>query len=223
MKALIIFYFILFSSCAKAQDNILSINFKEIQFKKVCDFINRQKENKIINFIDVKGSYSEKESKSYKKHHQSYLIKKPIEEVWASYNNTSPAKSWNGKMLNFGCLISKKNNSISYMNDNYGGAEVGQVFYVNLKLLKGFYNLAVAFEVTKLSEENYTIEYSYVHGGKTQGKQWMTMTSTPDGHTRISHYTLYKSSSQLRDLLLYPYVHELAINEFHHNMLLSNQ
>jgi hypothetical protein len=223
MKALLIFCTIVFSFCATAQDNILSINFKEIKFKKVRAFINHQKENKVIDFNDVKGSYSEAENKSYKKHHQSYLIKKPLESVWANYNSTSPAKSWNGKMLNFGCLISKKSNSISYKNDLYEGAEIGQVFYVNLKLLKGLYNLAVAFEVTKLSEEEHTIEYSYVYGGKTQGKQWMTMTSTPEGYTRISHYTLYKSASEFRDAFIYPYVHELAINEFHQNMLLSNQ
>jgi hypothetical protein len=223
MKALLIFCIVFISFCATAQDNILSINFKEIKFKKVREFINRQKENKIINFEDVKGSYSLAENKSYKKHRQSYLIKKPIEEVWASYNSTSPAKSWNGKMLNFGCLISKKSNHISYKNDLYEGAEIGQVFYVNLKLLKGLYNLAVAFEVTKLSDKDHTIEYSYVQGGKTQGKQWMTMSTTPEGYTRISHYTLYKSDSEFRDAFLYPYVHELAINEFHHNMLLSNQ
>lgn len=85
--------------------------------------------------------------------------------------------------------------------------------------MKGFYNLAVAFEVTKLSEKDHTIEYSYVKGGKTQGKQWMEMTATPEGFTRISHFTLYKSASEFRDVLLYPYVHGLAIKEFHQNML----
>tara|TARA_R110002049_G_scaffold64747_2_gene170483 strand:+ start:1301 stop:1966 length:666 start_codon:yes stop_codon:yes gene_type:complete len=219
MKArlLICTFFVCF--WASAQDNILSINFNEIKFKKVKEFINQQKANKIIQFIDVKGSYNEAENKTYKKHHQSYLILKPLDEVWANYKSTSPAQSWNGKMLNFGCLISKKSNRVSYKSDAYQGAEVGQVFYVNLKLLKGLYNLAVAFEVTRLSEENHTIEYSYVHGGKTQGKQWMEMTSTPEGYTRISHFTLYKSASEFRDVLIYPYVHELAITEFHQNML----
>lgn len=219
MKArlLICTFFICFLT--SAQDNILSINSNQIKFKKVRAFIDQQKENKIIQFIDVKGSYNEAENETYKKHHKSYLILKPLDEVWASYKSTSPAKSWNGKMLNFGCLISKKSNRVSYQNDDYEGAEEGQVFYVNLKLLKGLYNLAVAFEVTKLSEEKHTIEYSYVHGGKTQGKQWMEMTSTPEGYTRISHHTLYKSASEFRDVLIYPYVHELAITEFHQNML----
>lgn len=219
MKARLFFCTFLFCLLASAQDNILSINLNEIKFKKVKAFINQQKANKIIQFIDVKGSYNASENKTYKKHHQSYLILKPLEEVWANYNSTSPAKSWNGKMLNFGCLISKRTNKVSYQNDDYQGAEEGQVFYVNLKLLKGLYNLAVAFEVTKLSEKDHTIEYSYVNGGKTQGKQWMEMTATPEGYTRISHYTLYKSASEFRDVLLYPYVHELAITEFHKNML----
>jgi hypothetical protein len=219
MRAILIILLFFSFFTAKSQENIFSINFDEIKFKKVKEFINNQKANKIIHFMDVKGSYDAAQNKTYKKHKQSYLILKPIDEVWKSYISTSPAKSWNGNMLNFGCLISKKSNRVSYLHDAYEGAEEGQVFYVNLKLLKGLYNLAVAFEVTKLSNEKHTIEYSYVKGGKTSGKQWMEMEETPEGYTRISHYTLYKSSSELRDVLLYPYIHELAITEFHQNML----
>lgn len=222
MKLISTVFLFLFAFVSIAQSSLKDIELSKISYKKVRQYIIHQEEMNVIEFSDIKGSYSEKFKDSYQQHTQNYLIKKPIAEVWEKYKTTSPAVSWNGKMVKFGCLISKLTNKTMYQNDAYEGAQIGQVFFVNLKLLKGFFNLGVAFELTNISEKEKTIEYSYVQGGKTQGKQWIKMESTANGFTKISHHTLYKSASGFRDVFLYPYVHTLSITEFHKNMLLNN-
>ncbi len=215
----VLFFFVLASF---GQSSLKDIELSKIAYKKVRQYILHQEEMNVVEFSDIKGSYSEDLKNSYQQHTQTYLIKKPLAEVWEKYKSTSPAISWNGKMVKFGCLISKFTNKTMYQNDAYDGAEIGQVFFVNLKLLRGIFNLGVAFELTNISEKENTIEYSYVNGGKTQGKQWIKMESTADGFTKITHHTLYKSTSSFRDVFLYPYVHTLSITEFHKNMLLAN-
>ena len=83
----------------------------------------------------------------------------------------------------------------------------------------GIYNLAVALEITKIDEQNKTIVFSYVNGGKSKGEQILHFITTADGYTEIIHETLFRSDSKFRDKVLYPFFHNKAINEFHRNML----
>jgi len=57
------------------------------------------------------------------------LIKKKQQEVW--HPTILPAaKSWNAKLLNFGCLISKKSNHISQKTILYDGAEIATKYFM---------------------------------------------------------------------------------------------
>jgi hypothetical protein len=149
----------------------------------------------------------------------SYLIKEDPETVWKAYQNTSPAKSWNGRMVSFGLLISNQKNTVLYRNDPYfTGIDTGQIFYVNLKIMKGLYNLAVGLEIIELDSINKSIRFSYLKGGKSSGEQMIYFIPTRKGFTEIIHTTAFKSDSYLRDRFLYPYFHQIAISEFHKNM-----
>jgi hypothetical protein len=122
-------------------------------------------------------------------------------------------------MVSFGLLISKWQNTVMYRNDEYfAGIDTGQVFYVNLKIMKGLYNLAVGLEIVNIDSTNKSITFSYLKGGKSRGEQTIYFVPTRKGHTEIIHQTAFKSNSFFRDRFLYPYFHRIAINEFHRNM-----
>jgi len=146
-------------------------------------------------------------------------LKELPDKVWKTYQNTSPAESWNGSMISFGLLLSKSQNTVMYNNDKYyAGIDTGQVFYVNLRIMKGLYNLAVGLEIINIDHAQRSITFSYLKGGKSQGEQTIIFKPTKKGYTEIVHMTAFKSGSFIRDRYLYPYFHKIAINEFHRNM-----
>ncbi|MDC1202528.1 hypothetical protein N8004_00965 [Salibacteraceae bacterium] len=87
-----------------------------------------------------------------------------------------------------------------------------------MNLLKGFYHLAAAIEITDIIAKNATIELSYVESGINEGKQWITMSEGKNGYVDIIHTSIIRSDSKFRDKYLYPYFHNKLINAFHRNM-----
>jgi hypothetical protein len=109
-----------------------------------------------------------------------------------------------------------------YRSDHeYAELDTGQVFFVNLKLLRGIYNLAVGLEIITIDSQNKTIQFSYVKGGKSEGVQTIRFFETEEGSTKILHISEFRSNSHFRDKRLYPRFHKKFIYEFHENMLLS--
>jgi hypothetical protein len=148
-----------------------------------------------------------------------YLLHEKPEIVWNSYQSANPAISWNGSMISFGLLISNTGSMIFYKDDlHYAGIDTGQVFYVNLRIMKGLYNLAVGLAIVDINQDRKSITYSYIKGGKSQGEQTIYFIPTRQGNTRILHQTAFKGDSFIRDRYLYPWFHRRAINEFHRNM-----
>jgi hypothetical protein len=122
-------------------------------------------------------------------------------------------------MISFGMLVSKRQSRIQYRNDTYfAGIDTGQVFFVNLRIMGGLYNLAVGLQIVEIDTVGRSIRFSYLKGGKSMGQQLISFVPTSKGHTHIKHSTVFKSDSYLRDRYLYPYFHRIAINEFHRNM-----
>jgi hypothetical protein len=115
-------------------------------------------------------------------------------------------------------IYCRSSESIIYADEMLNGLEEGRIYYLNLKILGGIYNLPVAFEITNIDPDNKTVEFSYLKGGKARGKQWIRLEESPEGYTKIIHQTLVKSDSNFRDKYLYPYFHNKLINEFHLNM-----
>jgi hypothetical protein len=196
------------------------IDMTRIPQKKIRTLLNSQlpdRNNQYFN--ELKASYQFGQNLTgYHILQSVYFVKELPEDVWKAYQETSPAKSWHGSMVSFGLLISKSKNTVMYNNDSYfAGIDTGQVFYVNLKIMKGLYNLAVGLEVIRIDTIHKSITFSYLKGGKSKGEQTIYFIPSKKG-TEIIHQTAFKSGSFFRDRYLYPYFHRIAINEFHRNM-----
>ncbi|NOZ47776.1 MAG: hypothetical protein GXO79_13490 [Chlorobi bacterium] len=206
-----------------SQIRLNDVDFHQIRQKKIKKLLQKQKQNNIERFTDLKPSYKEGDNKEhYLTMEQSFLIKEKIDKVWKEYKALNPVKTWSGKMVSFGLEYSQLKNKLFYASEVYKGIELGQVFYLNLKLLRGVYNLAMAFEIVTIDDVNKIIEFSYVNCNKAKGKQELQFVETPEGYTKIIHSTYFKSKSKIRDAALYPFFHQRAIKEFHRNICFSS-
>jgi hypothetical protein len=208
-----------------SQDSLDKLNLNRIPQKKIRNFILAQEKNHVNKFSEVEPSWEQgQDMSSFHDLESTYIIKDSLEKVWKLYKSVSPAVSWNGRIISFGLLFVKGTNFVMYHDDNtYPRLDTGQVFYVNLKLLMGIYNLAVGLEIVDIDSVNKSIRFSYIHGGKSEGEQTIQFVSFDHGYTKIIHSTAFKSDSKFRDRYLYPHFHKKSINEFHHNILVSQQ
>jgi hypothetical protein len=230
MRSWLSLYLIIASSVCVAQNTLKKIDLTRIPQEKIRTLLTLQfSENSILQCNILQPTYHKGQNlKGYHYLESAYMLKEIPEKVWKTYQATSPAESWNGSMVSFGLLISKSKNSIMYRDDkNFTGIDTGQVFYVNLKIMKGLYNLAVGLEIIDIDTFHRSITFSYIKGGKSRGEQTIFFIPTKKGYTEIIHQTAFKGDSYIRDRYLYPYFHRIAINEFHRNMkkfiLLNNK
>jgi hypothetical protein len=221
IKGLFLLVTCLFSvNHGNAQNSLNEIELYRIPQKKIRLFIVNQINNNITFFSDLHPSLlKDQDVSNLHVHQKEYLLDKGVDVVWKAYIETNPAKAWDGKKVSFGVLLSKKSDEILYPNDNrFDKIETGQVFYLNIGILRGIENLAVALEIINVDPLNKVIEFSYIKGGKAIGKQRIKFIPAENNITRIIHSSYFKSHSRFRDNFLYPYFHERMINEFHGNM-----
>ena len=204
-----------------AQKSMQDIDFTLIPQRKICTYIEKQINNQVSFLEEVEATCkSVIDFNNYSFTESIYTIDEPLHDVWQKYISVSPSVSWDGKMISFGLLFSKKTDSILYRNENtYEGLDTSQVIYVNLRMMGGIYNLAVGFEITHIDTLNKQIQFSYIDGGKAKGIQTLQFTALNSGNTQLIHQTYFKSESNLRDKYFYPTYHRKAINEFHRNIL----
>ncbi len=197
----------------------MEIDLGKVRQSKVKKFVLKYGLDNSLGFKKMKAiCYNPLEEASYLRHHQTYLIKNNIESAWKAYTTIHPREAWNGEMVSFGLQYSKNDNAISYLDDPSSGIEKGQIIILNLRLLWGLINIAVAHEVADINHQDRVIKLCYMEGGASEGSQWIRLIETKEGFTEVSHLTLYKSKSTFRDKTLYPSLHTKAINEFHVNV-----
>ena len=111
------------------------IDLKRIPQKSIVAFIQEQMDNSVLSFGEVKSTYTKGEDLSqYLIHEEIFKIPHPPEKVWEHYMTANPSKVWKGKMLSFGLMISKEDEEIMYIGEEYTRAKVGQVFYIELNI-----------------------------------------------------------------------------------------
>jgi len=198
-----------------------SIKLDRIQQKTVRNYI-RDKGLRVARDFDQLGTtcYKPAERDSYHVHTKSFMVKSDLDTVWETYLTISPHETWRSRMVSFGCMYCKRSKSLTYLKDEYGGLHEGQVIFLNISLVWGMVNIAVAHQVTRIDPAEKYIEFSYIEGGKTEGSQRLIFQETPEAHTRIIHRTTYrgKTKSYLRERRLYPYLHGKVIATFHRNV-----
>jgi hypothetical protein len=220
MRWLLLFLFT--GSCVyvHSQKKLSEIEMHRIPQKKVRTFISTQQERNVFDFQDIRPSCAHGEDLTgLNEITYNYIIKEDINTVWQKYFTTSPAESWNSGMVTFGLLFSKQSDYILYRDDPvFDGISTGQVFYVNLRLLGGVYNLAVGLEIVEINEKEKYFQFSYLKEGKSKGIQTVRFYETKDDFTKIVHHTLFESDSPFRDKYLYPFFHKRAITAVHRKM-----
>jgi len=223
---LLIFLFAGFSGFAEGNSpvSIDSVDFSRIHYKKVRKLISRQKNYGVRTFDDILPvCFNTPDSNKYKTFEESQLIRQNINIVWNNLVHQSPSDEFDGRIVTFGLLYSKKHNNFLYKNESYSGIEEGQILFFNLRVLSGIKNIAVAMEVTRMDNESKEIEYCYVDHGSTKGTQKFSLKSTPEGFTEITQLTRYKCKSKLRDRRLYSFFHERIVKEFFSHIKIKSE
>lgn len=201
------------------QNSISSIDLSQIKQNKVKNFIVEQKNQQIEYFSDLEVSVQKNDDlTNFKNYEKNYIVKEQSDVVWDIYKYSCQTDVWDINRVSFALLFARNSHSIYYANQDFYGLAEGQIYYLNLKILNGFYNLPVVFEIINVDPKNKLFEFSYLKGGKSQGKQTIQFVDTEDGYTRIIHKSFVKSKSKIRDKYLYPFFHNKIINEFHSNM-----
>jgi hypothetical protein len=218
-RILYFLYFVLFNSQVFGQICLNDIELNRISQYKVQEYIHYQQNHGIQAFSDIKPSLeADSDIKGYFIRENEYQIKNDIEEVWNLYLNTDATKLWNGKKISFGFLFSKKEDRIVYCDESNSKIDTGTIVYLNLRLMSGLKNLATAFEFINIDSENKVIEFSYLTGNLSEGKQRVQFLKTQKGYTRILHTSYYKSNNVFKNYIFYPYFHTRTTNEFHRNL-----
>jgi hypothetical protein len=192
-----------------------SVDYNRIQHKKVRKLISMQKEYGVSTFDEINPvCYNAVDSGNFRTYTRSQLIKQDVNVVWNNLVHQSPSEEFDGRIVTFGLLYSKRHHNLLYKNESLDGIEVGQILFFNLRVLRGIKNLAVAMEVTRMDSDHKEIEYCYVDHGETSGTQKFTLKPTSEGFTEITQLTRYKCKSKLRDRRLYSFFHERIVREF---------
>jgi hypothetical protein len=203
----------------KGQKKIL-IDHKLIKSLKTKSYLrlNNLKNTSDLQLI-IPLCYSKDRENEFYLHQKTYQVNFPLEKVWQAYKSIPPSKAWSGRKIQFSFSFDYEKNQLSYTQDVYDGLRVGQLIFLEIKLAFGLVKLAVTHQVNEISEENRSMKFCYVEGGKASGSQMLSLKSKGENKTEVIHNTYYKSDSEFRDKRLYPIIHESIINEFHNNVL----
>lgn len=200
------------------------LTLEDISLDKILQKTSRKYINDLIKenkhqFSDIHPSWiSENDTSTHNKNEMTFFLNGNIQDIWNTYLSANPSKSWNSNRVSFTLLLRKIPSAIFYEHDIINGIDTGQVFFLSLKFLFGIIRLPVAFEMIKIDPVNKIIEFSYIEGNKSSGKQQIKFIELESKLTKIVHTSYFKSDSQFRDKYLYPVFHKKLVKDFHKNM-----
>ena len=196
------------------------INVEDIPQRKIRNYIVSRSIDKMDDYSSIHASWKKNINESdFNVIEKTFFLNYDLSDSWDFYRHANTLKMWNGKTVRFGLLLSKCTNSaINIINSSYHEIDTGDVYFLNLKLFRGILNVEVAFEITRIDSKQRIMEFSYIDNNKSLGKQSIQFFEYGPGKTKIVHRTYFKSDSNIRDKLFYPYFHKKFINEFHRNM-----
>lgn len=219
VKYLILLSFIGVSGLSYSQQRLDGIEFERIPQRTVRKYIARQIEEGKYHFNDIHPSWTKgQDLSSFREKVMTFFLDGNLQDIWQGYTSANPTLSWNGRTISFGVLLWKYPGQAFYDHDQIMGVDTGQVYYLNLNLLMGVFNLPVAFEMITVNPIEKVIEFSYIDGNKSVGVQQVRFIGFGEEQTEIIHTSYYKSGSYIRDKLMYPYFHKRIVRDFHHNM-----
>jgi hypothetical protein len=226
LRIMILFLFSLLLIRSGFSQEVQTIDLNEIPQKKLRKYIEERHIDKMQDFTAIHPSWKKGVNESnFNISEKKFNFKNKLSKVWESYRHADPAKSWRGRYVRLGLLISKKSNSVIYpANFTISEVDTGQVYFLNLRFMRGLFKLPTAFEIINIDPLQNMIEYSYIENNIEQGKQTIQLLDAGDDHTKVVHTSYFKSEYPLRDKVIYPFFHNKVIRNFHRNMRhLDNQ
>lgn len=200
----------------------LDIDLNQVPYKKVKAYIKANQLYTLADYAAIKSfDFNNTDLESFYHHRKSFIIKKDIDSVWNKYKSIHPSEAWKGDVVSFGFQYSKSKNKLTYLKDAYEGLEKGQLVFINVCFIFRLIHIAVGHEITEVNDDEKTLRTNYLNGGKAAGTQQIKLELTPEGYTKVTHHTIYKSDSKFRDKFLYPILHSKAIAAFHNNIKAS--
>ena len=199
-----------------AQTPISAADTKKLGYKKVVRFLKRLD---LRYFCDIQPSVNDgSDLSAFYFHNSVYTVNASVERVWETCLFASPENLWKGKTLGLSCIYSKNSDKIFYRSQSrFDTLELNQVYFINIRIMPLF-SIASALIVTKIDYDEKLIEFTYIEGNKSNGRQTVRLIANSDNETGIIHDTYYKSSSKFRDKRLYPLIHKKVINDLHKNI-----
>lgn len=195
------------------------IDFLRIRQKSVHKLFVKNKIKTLKNLAELQSfCYDPSHTKKYHKHLKSFRMGASLEKVWETYKTISPQDTWNGHMVSFGAMYSRRRNRLTFYDDAYQGIEPGQLIFLSLNLFGNAVHLAVGHEIVDVYDDLMQIKICYVQNGASVGTQLIQLKKIGASATEVIHETWYTSGSWFRDKILYPAFHARAIGEFHANV-----
>lgn len=203
------------------------IDLNEIPQKKVRKYIHSRDIDTMNDFSSIHASCKKEIKESdFKISEKIFYLKSKLSNVWDSYKNENPSKSFNGHKFRLELLIQKGSNNIVYKNNpSFPVIDTGQLYFFDIRLIRGLFNIPMAFEIINIDNSQKILEVSYIESNKAKGKQRIQFIDNGDGRTMVVHQSFFKSNSWIRDTFLYPYFHKKIVREYHRNMkeMVQNQ
>ena len=219
MKQLVLISFIFVPLICKSQVKLAEVDHTRLPDLRTIVFLQDQLTEENRHFSDIEASlFPEGDVSGFRVQPLYYSSRLEAESVWSKYIYTAITDAWDTRRTSFNLLYSKSDDILIYPDEESVKILNGQLIILNLKFFFGLYKIPMAFIITRIDKENMIIEFSYIKGNPSEGKQVIQFHETKNGSTRIDHISYYKSKSFFRDKLLYPYFHKKVIDGFHRNM-----
>jgi len=202
-----------------AQTPLRKTNFSKINQKSIRKFLKSQMELGIVNFEDFQPSVTAQTvTNDYDTNLHQFQLERPLESGWKAYLTAHPATVWQGKVVSCGMVYSQTEKKLIFPDDQYSGLEVGQIFFIEMRIFFRMIHFPVCFMVTNIDENLRQITFSYISTGSSKGAQTIQLIDSGKGFSQIIHSSIHQTENKLRDRTLYPIYHKKAIAEVHQNI-----
>ncbi len=190
-----------------------------IKQKSVLKLIEKLNEKGISDFSELTPSVDENtDTNGFDSNTHIFHNSNQIEDVWTDYLKQHPSKIWNGKTVSMGFIYSPDQKINIFQDDVYPGIKIGQVYFIEMKVLLGIVKFPVCFMITRVDNQKHEIEFSYIDQGVSKGRQTIKLIDEGTRGTRIIHSSIHLTENALRDKTMYPIYHKKAISEVHRNI-----
>lgn len=201
------------------QANMEAIDYSRIAPKKVRAYLQELQLTHHNDFSTVEASVKEGDDlSSFFVYNKAFCLPADLQTVWNLYAQSNQTEVWQNVRVSFGMIYARSNEAFFYADQEAKGFSVGNLYFLNLKIMRGLYNLPVSFEILRVDPAEKIIEFAYMKGGKTIGKQVLIFAENPSGGSCVQHQSIVVRGKNIRDHYLYPFFHNRIIKEFHRKM-----